>query len=171
MSDSDDVVKCRAKVSPDCQDGRPLLNSEYFQGGRTDEEALEAARGLYESDGLYDGESVICTACYVKMGMPSVDVQKGPQAAVRRADDQLAILKEFIGHQETEERELDFYKAAVDAFLEFGTRTVSVEFTLGELMLYQVLLDKFGSELISKQPLWVNLMDKNVERLLKIEDE
>jgi len=51
-------IVCRVKKSPRCYDGRssfPLYDEEGMAG-----------------DGTYDGESVICDACYIAIGTPSV---------------------------------------------------------------------------------------------------
>jgi hypothetical protein len=52
-------IVCRVKKSPRCYDGR--LSSPVYDG--------EGMAG----DGTYDERSVICDACYIAIGTPSVE--------------------------------------------------------------------------------------------------
>lgn len=61
----DRTIKCRSKKSKSCYDGK----SEKSIYG---EEEME-------SDGTWDGESIVCDACYIAIGQPSVPVNS-PQA-------------------------------------------------------------------------------------------
>lgn len=51
-------VKCRAKLSPRCIDGEECVRI-YGEDSMRD-------------DGLFNGESVICDACYVLIGAPGM---------------------------------------------------------------------------------------------------
>lgn len=53
-------IRCRARVSPDCHQGK--------------DETLIYEDGMAE-DGTYDRESqsVVCTPCYIDIGMPLLD--------------------------------------------------------------------------------------------------
>jgi hypothetical protein len=56
-------IKCRAKRSPNCYEGRECV-SVY---------------GGYDSmddDGTFDGETVICDACYIAIGQPALPVEE-----------------------------------------------------------------------------------------------
>ena len=48
-------------------------------------------------DGTYDGSSVICDACYMTLGQPSVPVGAGRQAALEHMDAALAEFKARLG--------------------------------------------------------------------------
>lgn len=50
------AINCRAKVSQDCYDGR-------------DERSIYGSDGQ-ASDGTWDGDSVVCDACYLTLGQP-----------------------------------------------------------------------------------------------------
>ena len=52
-----DTICCRAKKSPDCYDGKPVLA------------VYEASM---DEDATWDGESVVCDSCYIALGQPSV---------------------------------------------------------------------------------------------------
>lgn len=49
-------IKCRAKVSPNCYNGR--------------EEAAVYGEEAQETDGTWDGDTVVCDACYINLGQP-----------------------------------------------------------------------------------------------------
>ena len=51
-------VVCRSKRAVDCQDGQECLDI-YEEDNMLD-------------DGTYDGESVVCDACYVAGGQPAL---------------------------------------------------------------------------------------------------
>jgi hypothetical protein len=53
-------IRCRSKKSLDCYDGK--------------EEATIYGEDGQEEDGTWDGESVVCDACYIAIGQPSVPV-------------------------------------------------------------------------------------------------
>lgn len=58
------VIVCRARRSKSCYDGR-------------DAEAVYGEGGM-ENDGLFDGTSVVCDACYVGGGQPALYVGGSP---------------------------------------------------------------------------------------------
>lgn len=54
------AIKCRSKKSASCYDGKPE-EQIYGEDGQS-------------SDGTWDGQSVVCDACYIAVGQPSVPV-------------------------------------------------------------------------------------------------
>jgi len=77
------MLKCRAQISPACYHGK----SEALIYGGLD----------MSEDGTYDGSSVICDACYMTLGQPSVPVGAGRQAALEHMDAALAEFKARLG--------------------------------------------------------------------------
>lgn len=55
----EESINCRARKSPKCEHGRPTGASDMNSDGD----------GMCE-DGTWDGETVVCTACYIAIGMP-----------------------------------------------------------------------------------------------------
>jgi hypothetical protein len=51
------TIKCRAKVSKHCYDGK--LEAGIYPDGMSD-------------DGTWDGETVVCDPCYIAGGQPSL---------------------------------------------------------------------------------------------------
>jgi len=79
-------IVCRAKVSDHCYDGKPC--GTIYGDGPND---LDANMSY---DGLFDGVSVICDPCYIKIGSPSIyQAVGGPIDAVSHADKVLAVWK------------------------------------------------------------------------------
>lgn len=58
------VIKCRAKLSKSCQDGQGCLGV-YGEDSMAD-------------DGTFDGETVVCTPCYIKGGQPALYAGDAP---------------------------------------------------------------------------------------------
>lgn len=79
----DGTIKCRAQISPACYHGR------Y-------ERAVYGDLDMGE-DGSFDGSTVICDACYLALGQPSVPVGAGRQAALEHMDAALAEFKARLG--------------------------------------------------------------------------
>jgi hypothetical protein len=61
-----DLIKCRSKVSEHCYDGKPV--------GEIYGEDVPISE-----DGTWDGESVVCDACYLDLGAPGINVNS-PEA-------------------------------------------------------------------------------------------
>lgn len=59
MTSEPETIRCRAHVSSACYEGKP---SAHIYG--EDEPGMAG-------DGTYDGETVICDACYLKLGGPT----------------------------------------------------------------------------------------------------
>lgn len=55
--DPDERVRCRSRASGKCYDGR-LSSEVYPEDGMSD-------------DGTFDGETVVCDACYIALGSPT----------------------------------------------------------------------------------------------------
>lgn len=67
MTGNGEKIRCRTRASTACYDGT-LSSSVYGQ------------RETMEMDGTYDGTTVCCDACYIKIGSPSIDIND-PAAA------------------------------------------------------------------------------------------
>lgn len=63
------TINCRAKISHICDHGKPTKDGGYH----TDND--------YTDDGTYNGESIICDSCYIKLGQPSVPVSQAHRRA------------------------------------------------------------------------------------------
>ena len=59
-------INCRARKSPSCEHGKPTGASGMDSDGD----------GMCE-DGTWDGETVLCTACYIATGMPVCNANPG----------------------------------------------------------------------------------------------
>ncbi len=59
-------IKCRAKVHPDCYDGR-----------------RESPEERMREDGTWDGDTVVCDACYIVLGTPLYEELPAAIAAAR----------------------------------------------------------------------------------------
>lgn len=59
-------IVCRSKKSPNCYDGR-----------LTAETSMDPEGPGQSEDGTWDGESVVCDACYIAEGMPSNNANPG----------------------------------------------------------------------------------------------
>lgn len=57
----DTTVRCRAQVSKACTHGEPLIN----EFGDPEQDALH-----YDGTYLRSDHSIVCTACYIKLGTP-----------------------------------------------------------------------------------------------------
>jgi len=55
-----ETIVCRSRKAPDCYHGKP-----------TTETAMDPEGDGMAEDGTWDGESVICDACYIAIGMPT----------------------------------------------------------------------------------------------------
>ena len=55
-------INCRSRRSPSCLHGKP-------------EERIYGKGASQDEDGTWDGESVVCDACYIAMGQPSIPVE------------------------------------------------------------------------------------------------
>jgi len=76
-----DTVVCRARKSKSCYHGRPI-ESVYPDG--------------MEDDGTFDGESVVCDACYIAGGQPSIYVGRPEgwptrEEVIRHVDREMGI--------------------------------------------------------------------------------
>lgn len=60
-----ETIRCRAKVSPHCYEGKP---SARIYG--EDEPGMAG-------DGTYDGETVVCDSCYLNLGGPTHEELRG----------------------------------------------------------------------------------------------
>lgn len=69
------IVQCRARVSQFCEHG------------------ANADREHSVDDGSWDGHTIICTACYITIGMPGVDVSRGRKAALEHMNKVLESYK------------------------------------------------------------------------------
>lgn len=56
------TIVCRAKISKSCADGRDA-GPVYGKAGM-------------EEDGTFDGRSVVCDACYIAGGQPSLPIEQ-----------------------------------------------------------------------------------------------
>jgi len=70
-------LKCRAKQSPNCQDG---MDCETIYG----EDSMA-------DDGTYDGESVVCDACYIAGGQPALPYPATREAVIRHVNREMGI--------------------------------------------------------------------------------
>lgn len=61
-----ETINCRSKRSPNCYHGKLTIDSAMDPEGD----------GMAE-DGTYDGESVVCDACYIDIGMPTNNENPG----------------------------------------------------------------------------------------------
>lgn len=61
-----ETINCRSKKSPHCQHGRPIAETSMDPEGD----------GMAE-DGTWDGETVLCDACYIAEGMPTNNANPG----------------------------------------------------------------------------------------------
>ena len=52
------ALRCRSRKAVDCYDGQP-------------EERFYGEMGM-DTDGTWDGETVVCDACYIAIGQPAV---------------------------------------------------------------------------------------------------
>lgn len=71
------ILKCRAKLSDSCYDGRECV---HIYG----EDSME-------DDGTFDGESVVCDACYIKGGQPAIRFPASRQQVVEHVDRELGF--------------------------------------------------------------------------------
>lgn len=55
-------IRCRAKISPECYDGKDEFDGIYDPDGP----------GMSE-DGTWNGKTVVCDACYIAIGTPTND--------------------------------------------------------------------------------------------------
>lgn len=73
-----DLIRCRAKVSDSCYDGRP-------------------AAGIYDDgqqeDGTWDAETdtIVCDPCYIKAGQPGLPFPASRQDVVTHINNVLGI--------------------------------------------------------------------------------
>jgi len=61
-----ETIVCRSRKSSSCYHGRPTAETEMDPDGY----------GMSE-DGTWDGESVVCDACYIAEGMPVNNANPG----------------------------------------------------------------------------------------------
>lgn len=61
-----ETIVCRSRKSPDCYHGRLTMESGMDPEGP----------GMRD-DGTWDGESVVCDACYIAEGMPVNNANPG----------------------------------------------------------------------------------------------
>lgn len=59
-------INCRARKSPKCYHGKPTIKSDMDPDGD----------GMRE-DGTWDGESIVCSTCYIATGMPTCNSNPG----------------------------------------------------------------------------------------------
>lgn len=64
-----ETINCRVKKSPNCYHGKP-----------TAESAMDPEGDGMQEDGTWDGESVVCDACYIAIGMPTNNADPGSVA-------------------------------------------------------------------------------------------
>jgi hypothetical protein len=64
-----ETINCRVKEAKGCEHGQPTRSSGMDPEGD----------GMCE-DGTWDGESVVCTACYIAIGMPVNNANPGSLA-------------------------------------------------------------------------------------------
>lgn len=62
----DEKINCRGPRAKGCIHGKPTVESDMDPEGD----------GMAE-DGTWDGESVVCTACYIAIGMPTNNANPG----------------------------------------------------------------------------------------------
>lgn len=55
-----ETIACRSRKSPNCYHGKPTAETSMDPEGPGQSE-----------DGTWDGESVVCDACYIAEGMPT----------------------------------------------------------------------------------------------------
>jgi hypothetical protein len=67
-----ETINCRVRKAKGCQHDRPTVESDMDPEGD----------GMQE-DGTWDGKSVVCTACYIAIGMPANNVNPGLVAGGR----------------------------------------------------------------------------------------
>lgn len=60
MIPAGEKIVCRSKKSSDCYDGRLTTST-----------AMDPEGSGQSEDGTWDGESVVCDACYIAEGMPT----------------------------------------------------------------------------------------------------
>lgn len=63
MSEKIETIRCRAKLGGDCYDGSPM--SRQMPGDAPEKPGDPPL--MMSEDGTYDGESIVCDACYVKL--------------------------------------------------------------------------------------------------------
>jgi hypothetical protein len=98
-----ETIRCRAKLGADCFDGSPMSRQMPGDAPQTPEDpALMMAE-----DGTYDGESIVCDPCYVKLcpltqsgaalhdEIPeAIDLYRANVEYVRRHEDPHALVKD-----------------------------------------------------------------------------
>lgn len=65
-----ETIVCRSKKARDCQHGTP-----------TDQSAMDPEGDGMAEDGTWDGETVLCDACYIAEGMPTNNANPGSVAS------------------------------------------------------------------------------------------
>lgn len=65
MIPAGETINCRSRKSPDCYHGKPTAEIMDPEGD-----------GMAE-DGTWDGETVLCDACYIAEGMPVNNANPG----------------------------------------------------------------------------------------------
>lgn len=71
------IIKCRAKLSPNCYDGHEC-EPIYGEDAMTD-------------DGTFDGESVVCDPCYLSGGQPSVPYPASREVVINHINRELGL--------------------------------------------------------------------------------
>jgi hypothetical protein len=64
-----ETINCRSRKSPNCEHGKPIA-----------ETAMDPEGDGMAEDGTWDGETVLCDACYIAEGMPVNNANPGSVA-------------------------------------------------------------------------------------------
>ena len=64
-----EVIRCRSQKSPNCYG----VERDEDHPART-VTSIYGPDGSMAEDGTWDGETIVCDACYIAIGQPSVDV-------------------------------------------------------------------------------------------------